>query len=307
MPKCKEKTNKKDFFVSERPAGGLGKSPSLQHHATGDTTRQGGAEITLQTLFNTINTNTGRIEKSIAQLEAKIDNLNSRILSVQKRMEVAEEKVTTITDKVGKVEEGNNQTMHLFSSIVKDNLSLSQRLEYLENQVRACNIRILGLVEDNDQKDLGTFLSEWIPSILTSVSLPSTDCITRAFRIPLRETRSEQTCRTVIVKLASEKLRNKILTAARGSGEIIYKEKKILFFPGVSPITQRRRKAFLEYKAALFDIGARVAVLYPAKLRVKWKNQSYIFWDPMQVDRFLANKRSSTQQPVPDSSGSDTD
>nr|XP_014340923.1 PREDICTED: spectrin beta chain, non-erythrocytic 5 [Latimeria chalumnae] len=219
-----------------------------------------------------MNLNANRIEAAIAQMDSKLDKLTNRMNHLVEKVGPAEGKLKETAALVKRCEETLEQRFLMAKVVVKENKTLKRWLEVMEKQVWSANVRILGLPNGTEKADLVTFLEEWIPKTLNLHEEEDSIYIERAFQYKLpykKGPTQEQQCQTIILKLSSERDRDKVLLAARKKKTINFENSKILFLPDLGPETQQRRKALNEVKKNLIGLGINAFMQYPAKLKVK--------------------------------------
>nr|XP_005994743.1 PREDICTED: uncharacterized protein LOC102347430 [Latimeria chalumnae] len=245
--------------------------------------------MSLQKHYDHMSDNTKKLETTLLQINSKFDKLTSRITQVENRVEKAEQQIKETEVQLKSCEDSSAQNLHLAKSLVKENKSLKRHLELAENQLRGASLHILGLPEGEAQKDLIQFLEQWIPKTLKLTGEEADIRIERAYRAPTKKGTNTESRRTTVVKLSSERDRDGILMAARRMKEITYEGQKVLFFPDLSNKMQTR--ALSEIKKELLDLNINAALLYPAKLRVEYDDKTYLFWDPIDAERFAYGKK----------------
>ncbi|XP_064380661.1 uncharacterized protein LOC135330597 [Dromaius novaehollandiae] len=124
-----------------------------------------------------------------------------------------------------------------------ENRCLTARVEQLERQAPASSLRILGLREGEEGKDLVGFLEQWLPHVLHLDTREEPIIVERAFWVGNgRQRRGSEQRRSVIVRVANVRVRDRILQQARKLKSITYKRKEILIVPDVGPLPPGRRK-----------------------------------------------------------------
>nr|XP_014348295.1 PREDICTED: syntaphilin [Latimeria chalumnae] len=176
-------------------------------------------------------------------------------------------------------------------TIIKENKSLKRRLEATENQIRATNIRVIGLTEEVGDENLCSLMESWISTTLKLETAEDPIIVERTFRIPLKQTVNKEKRRTIIVTVSSMADRDRILRAAKKLKEIFYEGHKVLFFPNLSPETQTKRHALVNIKKEFLEMNISASMLYPAKLRVCYSDKTYLFWDAADTEKFLQSRK----------------
>ncbi|ROL48342.1 LINE-1 retrotransposable element ORF1 protein [Anabarilius grahami] len=97
--------------------------------------------------------------------------------------------------------------------------------------------------------------------------------------------------RPLVVRMHHFGYRQRILEASRKlsmDGNLRFENCKISFFQDFSASVLRKRREFDSVRRRLQEIGARYAMLYPAKLRVTIGNTTKILGLPTAVSEFIA-------------------
>nr|XP_014341336.1 PREDICTED: coiled-coil and C2 domain-containing protein 2A [Latimeria chalumnae] len=244
------KKNKTDFFTMMPKTVLRREGPTAScDHAGPQTTDSQEGEITLKKLFDLITDKSRKLEEAISQVNNKFDALTSRLNKVEERVDKTEKDLKEKGTQINQTESMSEQSLFLAKTVIKENRVLKRRLEQTENQLRGANFRIVGLPENIEQDDLIGFLEHWVPKILKLDTDGDEIYVERAYRIPIRRDINKEQRKTVVVRLSSEKDRDRILMAARKIKDIVYEGNKILFFPDLSPETQAQRKAFLSVRS----------------------------------------------------------
>lgn len=148
---------------------------------------------------------------------------------------------------------------------------LTEHIDDLENRGRRKNIRILGLREEVEGANAVTFLGSWIPEFLGLHTKSGRIKIERAHRTLAPKLGAKDRPWPLIVRFHNYGDRQRVLDASRkrsADGDLRYEDSKISFYQDFLASVIRKRKEFNAVKQRLRDMGARYAMLYPAKLRV---------------------------------------
>ncbi|XP_064413388.1 uncharacterized protein LOC106704014 [Latimeria chalumnae] len=288
MMKFKKKHGKSDFFsIAARPKD---RAPSLSMQTDSTGVKSQETEITLQTLMKTIKNNTARIENAISLLDGKLEKLSSRITTVEEWLEKVEKNTGAIKKQIQECEENIEQNFVLAKAVMKENKGLKRRLELLESWSRAANVCILGLLDDMECTKLLSFMKKWLLEVLKLDTEEDPIYIDCACKIPMNSFNKER-MRMTIIKLSCERDRDRILLAAWKAKEVTFNGKKILFLPDLGLETQARRRSLLGIEHQFQEVNFKANLLYPAKLKVELWDQTFLFWDSADAQRFMAEKQ----------------
>lgn len=280
------KTNRKmDAYVSKAPTELQQPDTNAAPNATPGTAG-GEGTITLEFLAlqiqairdSTINIekDTKDIKSSIGVIEAKLGTLTTRVDDVEERVVALEEsRGTSETELVTFREELKKVRAHL---------------DDLDNRGRRCNIKIMGLPEAKEGKDMIKFLQHELPLMLghTFGELE----IQRAHRVgaPRRAQGERERPRPVMVNMLRYRDKEEILRVAREKGQITWQGVKIMFFPDYSRETTERRMSFNQVKAVLRERQVEYALRFPAILEIKHNGFRHRFASPEEAAEFIAKK-----------------
>lgn len=78
-----------------------------------------------------------------------------------------------------------------------------------------------------------------------------------------------------------------LLKLAWQKKELKFQEGRILIFPDISPIAQERKLGMLEDRKKCVALNVDAVVVYPVKLRVKYRDKTFIFLDVSSARLFL--------------------
>uniref|UniRef100_H3AFU4 L1 transposable element RRM domain-containing protein n=1 Tax=Latimeria chalumnae TaxID=7897 RepID=H3AFU4_LATCH len=160
------------------------------------------------------------------------------------------------------------------------------RIDDLENRSRRNNVRILGFPEGAEEGNPIAFLSTILPELLGLDPVVPLD-IERAHRSLGPRPPPDHRPRAFIVQLLRCTIREKILRAAREKDKVIWRDKKISFYPDLSKDLQQRRQRFAEARQQLQDRGIRYGMFYPATLKVTYNGVTSAYSSPEEVLNFL--------------------
>uniref|UniRef100_A0A3P9IJZ9 Reverse transcriptase domain-containing protein n=1 Tax=Oryzias latipes TaxID=8090 RepID=A0A3P9IJZ9_ORYLA len=175
------------------------------------------------------------MEEKFLDLRSTLDRLNGRIDDNTRRITESENRISEDEDRITSLE---NQVSELQQKVK----TLTERCDDGENRSRRENIRIIGLKEGSEGQSSVTFFESWLPEVLGMETKRGVMKLDRAHRAlgPPKEDR----CRPVIIKLHNFTDKQRILTAAREKGEIIYKGSRIYIRQDFSAQVREARQKF---------------------------------------------------------------
>lgn len=152
----------------------------------------------------------------------------------------------------------------------------------LEDRSRRCNVRIIGLIETPDEKNLAGTIQSIIFENFGKEHFSALFLIERAHRIPGGKLIPGRPPKTVIIKMLAACNRDMILRSARNAPPMFYNGCKLYFFPDFSKEVQDKRRTFLDVKKRLQGKDIKYSFLYPAKLRVVFNETLFLTECPLR-------------------------
>lgn len=194
-----------------------------------------------------------------------------RLNEAEERLSRAEDDVTSLQGKVKQLE----QTVW----------SLCDKITNYEDRSRRSNLRLVGLPEKTEGRDMCGFLEKWLPGALGNC-FTSPPVIERAHRIgPLN--RGVTTPRVVIMKFLNYRDREAAMSAARKKKEIFYESHRLSLFPDLSPETRRMQRRYDGVKAKLRTLNIRYDMLYLALLVITHNDRRIVFKSCEEADDYV--------------------
>lgn len=226
-----------------------------------------------------------------SEFTVRFDGLLQAINGVQCDLKALTTRVTEAEDRIS-TQEDNVSGLQTQNAALKTAIeSLSLKVDDLENRSRRSNLRLVGLPEKNEGKDMCAFLEKLLPEILGPENFPGPLVIERAHRIGrFPEDRPDSPPRAVIMKFLNYADKVHTMKAARAKGTVMLDKSKLMFFSDVSAELHKKRKRFDAVKKDLRDLNIpelRYGILHPATLCVTHKGKRHLFNSPPDAQRFL--------------------
>ncbi|KAL0150398.1 hypothetical protein M9458_054215 [Cirrhinus mrigala] len=175
--------------------------------------------------------------------------------------------------------------------------ALAKALEIITEKISGAIDQKLGLREEVEGTDAVAFLQTWIPKFLHLQAKNGRIKIERAHRTLAPKPGAKDRPRPLIVRFHNYGDKQKVLDASRmlsRDGDLQYDDNKVSFSQDFSASVIRRHKEFNAVKQRLREMGARYAMLYPAKLRVSIVNTSKVFETVAAVLQYLDKNAASS-------------
>lgn len=174
------------------------------------------------------------------------------------------------------------------TSLQEQVVALKDRCEDMEGRMRRGNIRITGIGEQPDSSS-----PKAVSKVIREVLQMDRDIkIDRSHRIATpRVTGDREKPRVIIAKLHYDGDATEILRRARERAPLIYNGNRIAIFPDYTSAVAKARAAFTDVRKTLRGRrGVRYGLLYPARLRISYKDEDKEFLDPMKAMEFVQKK-----------------
>ncbi|KAL0149564.1 hypothetical protein M9458_055091 [Cirrhinus mrigala] len=172
--------------------------------------------------------------------------------------------------------------------------SAEELAESMQARVLTLESQVASLTEHGTEgSNTVPFLQKWIPEFLHLQTKGGYIKIERAHRTLAPRPGVKERPRPMVVRMHNFGDKQRILDASRKlsmDGNLRFENSKISFYQDFSAAVLRKRKEFDSVKHHLQEIGARYAMLYPAKLRVTIGNTSKVLGTPAAVSEFISEK-----------------
>ncbi|GAA6067234.1 uncharacterized protein LOC113648637 [Tachysurus ichikawai] len=163
------------------------------------------------------------------------------------------------------------------------NISLLDRVEDLENRSRRANLRIVNVPEGSENgHDPVTFIAEMLLEMTGTEVFDKPPALERAHRSPGQKPVDGRKPRPFVVCFHRFQEKEQLLRWSRRH-EAKYKGNPIRIYPDLSAILSRRRASYNGIKQSLYQKNIRFQLLYPARLRVTFNEETFIFNTPEEV------------------------
>lgn len=216
------------------------------------------------------------IQDSIKPLQDSVNALHSSVNAFQARLTSAEVRI-------GENFENLTAAENKIKVLEKQNESLYNRLEDLENRSRRSNLRVLNIPEKSEHgKDNIVFISELLRDVMGPDIFPTPPQLERAHRTgPATGARP----RPFIVCFLRCQDREAVLRWSRRH-QMKYGDNLLRVYADMSVALARKRAEFKPIKARLYEKGVQFRLLYPATLKIEYKGESHLFYSCKDATAF---------------------
>ena len=223
---------------------------------------------------------------SFGQLDSKLDQIKLTVEDHDQRVSSLELSAEDLCQRVVDLE-------NICSTLRSDNTKLMAKVADLESRSRRQNIRVLGLPESTESGRPTEFFSDLLREVFGSETLPAPPEVDRAHRSLNAKPVPGQRPRPVILRLHRYQTKYLLIRESRRRGKLEFRGKPIQIVEDYSPEVQSQRAEYRDVMAELYRLGLKLALLYPARLRLtlsggarKWINSA------KEAQKYIDNPRS---------------
>ncbi|XP_069782276.1 uncharacterized protein [Narcine bancroftii] len=153
------------------------------------------------------------------------------------------------------------------------NKNLAKKVDYLENQSRRNNVKIVGLPEGIEGPNPRNFFTEWIPRVLGQDKFPEGLILERAYRVLRRNSFSGQNPRSVLICCLNycdreTILRTAIRNAQQNRSPLMVQNNPVFFYQDLSQEIMFQRREFNSVKERLWKKRHKGTFRYSAVLKI---------------------------------------
>lgn len=234
---------------------------------------------------------TDKVLDAIAALQgtltAKIDEVKIDISLIRQDFSKLKDRVTEAETRISNAEDALHPMRHTTEEMQRQIQQLNAHQDDMENRLRRCNLRFIGLPEKEEGADPATYLETLLLKTYGREAFSVMFAVERAHRVPARPPPPGAPPRTFIAKFLNFRDRDKILKLTRERGNIQIGNSQIAVFPDFSSEVQRKRAQYQEVKRRLRTLHLKYAMLFPARLRVEEDGKVQFFDDPAAATAWL--------------------
>uniref|UniRef100_A0A8D0WN44 L1 transposable element RRM domain-containing protein n=1 Tax=Sus scrofa TaxID=9823 RepID=A0A8D0WN44_PIG len=170
-----------------------------------------------------------------------------------------------------------------------------ESLRELWDNVKRTNIHIIGVPEEEREKEREKIFQEIIAKNFHNMGKESLTQIQEAQRVPYKINPRMNTPRHILIKLTKIKHKEKILKAAREKKQITYKGTPISLSTDFSAETLQARKEWHDILNVMKRKNLQPRLLYPARLSFRFEGEIKTFTDKQKLREF-SNTKPALQQ-----------
>uniref|UniRef100_A0A3P9KMM2 L1 transposable element RRM domain-containing protein n=1 Tax=Oryzias latipes TaxID=8090 RepID=A0A3P9KMM2_ORYLA len=221
-----------------------------------------------------------------AEIASNASAVRAELASMETDMEDVKGGLSTWSDEVTALQ---STVAELQSEIT----TLRDKCEDMEGRMRRCNIRIVGVAERPESSSP----DEVSKMLRQALQLERDIRVDRSHRVPAPRKNGDERPRVIIAKLHYDGDAVDILKRAREKAPLTYNGKRISIFPDYTASVAKARAAFTDVRKALHGrSGVWFGLLYPARLRITYKNNSKDFCDPVKAMEYVEKEIITTHE-----------
>ena len=221
------------------------------------------------------------MQNTITEIKNSPEAANSRIQEAEECISEVEDRLVEIMDAEQKREKR-----------LKTN---EESLRELWDNVKCSNIHIIGVPEEEREKETEKIFQEIIAENFPNMGKESLTQIQEAQRVPYKINPRRNTLRHILIKLTKIKDKEKILKAAREKKQITYKGTPIRLLADFSAETLQARREWHDILNVMKGKNLQPRLLYPARLSFRFEGEIKTFTDKQKLREF-SNTKPALQQ-----------
>lgn len=219
------------------------------------------------------------IQESIAPLQSSVNALRETVDGFQSRLAATESLAGENFEKLITAE-------NTIKTLQTQNTSLLDRIEDLENRSRRANLRIVNVPEGSENgQDPVVFVAEMLLEMTGTEVFDKPPTLERAHRTPGQKPADGRKTRPFVVCFHKFQEKERLLRWARRH-EMKYQGKLVRIYPDLSVNLSKKRASYNGIKQSLYQKGIRFQLLYPARLKVTFNDETFTFNTPEEAKQF---------------------
>lgn len=237
---------------------------------------------------------TARVLEAISDckstLTCKIEEVKVDVSLIRQDLQKLRERVTDTETRISQVED-DISPLQITTERLQHQLNMVLiKQDDMENRLRRCNLRFVGLPEGEEGADPPSFLEKLLISTFGRAEFSTSFVVERAHRLASKPPPQGAPPRTFIAKLLNYRDRDAVLRLTRLKGNIPFNNGEVKVFPDFSAEVQKKRAQFTEAKRQLRIRQYKYAMLFPARLRVIGEDRAHFFDTPEAVLEWMESR-----------------
>lgn len=204
---------------------------------------------------------------------------------IKQQMEKLDKRLTTVEHRVSNAEDRSIRHERALGYLLRREARLTAKQDDMENRLRRNNIRVYGIPEEAEGKEMVPFMVEFFRTTLTlkdDVEIK----LERALRA-MAKPKTKASTRSIIVRFLDFSVKQAVLQQAWKQRDITFQGQKVYFDQDYSPDVQRKRKKVREVIKRLREKNIKAQSPYPAQLKVFLDTGVKVFPSLLEAQSFL--------------------
>lgn len=246
------------------------------------------------------------LNSSLEPVRSSVESIESTLVTQAGTIREMETSLTDHSDRVTQLEHDMCVLQSTVETLMEENAALQTKVEDLESRSRRQNLRVLGLPEGTEGKDCRDFMAKMFHTLLGGLlsELPELDRAHRSLQNQPNKRAAPQPAqreapRALIVRFHRFLEKETVLKWAKAHKDISYEGHRIRIFEDFSAAVAKKRSAFNDVKGLLYKKGVKFGMIYPARLRLTYKNRVHTFGSPADAEAFYERHISTTDRIQP--------
>lgn len=220
------------------------------------------------------------------ETKQSLNRLETSVGEIKQQMEKLNERLTTVEHRVSNAEDRSIRHERALGYLLRREARLTAKQDDMENRLRRNNIRVYGIPEEAEGKEMVPFMVEFFRTTLTlkdDVEIK----LERALRAMAPKPKTKASTRSIIVRFLDFSVKQAVLQQAWKQRDITFQGQKVYFDQDYSPDVQRKRKQVREVIKRLREKNIKAQSPYPAQLKVFLDTGVKVFPSLLEAQSFL--------------------
>lgn len=220
------------------------------------------------------------------ETKQSLNRLETSVGEIKQQMEKLDKRLTTVEHRVSNAEDRSIRHERALGYLLRREARLTAKQDDMENRLRRNNIRVYGIPEEAEGKEMVPFMVEFFRTTLTlkdDVEIK----LERALRAIAPKPKTKASTRSIIVRFLDFSVKQAVLQQAWKQRDITFQGQKVYFDQDYSPDVQRKRKQVREVIKRLREKNIKAQSPYPAQLKVFLDTGVKVFPSLLEAQSFL--------------------
>lgn len=220
------------------------------------------------------------------ETKQSLNRLETSVGEIKQQMEKLDKRLTTVEHRVSNAEDRSIRHERALGYLLRREARLTAKQDDMENRLRRNNIRVYGIPEEAEGKEMVPFMVEFFRTTLTlkdDVEIK----LERALRAIAPKPKTKASTRSIIVRFLDFSVKQAVLQQAWKQRDITFQGQKVYFDQDYSPDVQRKRKQVREVIKRLREKNIKAQSAYPAQLKVFLDTGVKVFPSLLEAQSFL--------------------